>query len=251
MMKVLVVDDEYPARRLLADYVDKTPFLSLIKTCKDVFEAMEVMNKEEIDLLILDIQMPDMNGLEFAGSIEKSPIIIFSTAYSEYALESYELDVADYLLKPVEYPRFIKAAYKAKSIYDNKNTEIVAPLVVSPTNGAQSLEDDFIIVKDGAKLYKINYEDLYFIEGQREYVTFHTTERNITALYSLKELENILSNQHFIRIHKSYIVSIHHIEMLEGNLLTIAKQKLSIGGTYKTALIDMLNKKETGRSNVS
>lgn len=250
MMKVLIVDDEYPARRLLADYVDKTPFLTLVKTCKDVFEAMEVMDEKDVDLVILDIQMPDMNGLEFAGSLEKAPIIIFSTAYSEYALKSYELDVADYLLKPVEYPRFVKAAYKAKWIYDVKNRTPTVPITPS-SHEIHGTEGDFIIVKDGTKLFKINYADLYFVEGQREYVTFHTTERNITALYSLKELESILSNQQFIRIHKSYIVSIFHIEMLEGNMLTIANQKLNIGGTYKTALIDMLNKKETKNSIVS
>ena len=111
ILNVLIVDDEFHARKLLADYVSKVPFLNLIKTCANVFEVIEAMQKERIDLLISDIQMPDMTGMEFARSLNKRPIIIFSTAYSEYAIESFELDVADYLLKPIEFPRFLQAAY--------------------------------------------------------------------------------------------------------------------------------------------
>lgn len=118
MMKVLIVDDEFHARKLLEDYVTRIPFLTLIKTCENIFEAIKIMQKENIDLLILDIQMPDMTGMEFARSLNKKPIIIFSTAYSEYAIESFELDVADYLLKPVEFPRFLQAMYKAKGRFD-------------------------------------------------------------------------------------------------------------------------------------
>ena len=237
ILNVLIVDDEFHARKLLADYVSKIPFLNLVKTCTNVFEAIEVMQKECIDLLILDIQMPDMTGMEFARSLNKKPIIIFSTAYSEYALESYELDVADYLLKPIEFPRFLQGIYRAKSRYEMK----FPTKETSQTQKTEVNKDDFITVKDGTKIHKIQYPDLLYIEGQREYVTFHTTQKNITALYVLKNLEDILPKDRFIRVHKSYIVAIRYIEMIEGNMLKIKGETIPIGGNYRNDLLDRLN----------
>ena len=240
MMNVLIVDDEHHARKLLADYVIKVPFLNLVKTCMNVFEAIEVMQKERVDLLILDIQMPDMTGLEFARSLNRKPIIIFSTAYSEYAIEGFELDVADYLLKPVEFPRFLQAAYKAKNRYEMKSPSVDTNKQVTPPSHPE--ENNFLIVKDGPKIHKIDYSDLLYIEGQREYVTFHTTQKKITALYVMKNLEDSLPKDRFIRVHKSYIVAIKHIEMIEGNMLKIAGVKIPIGGSYKNDLLIRLNK---------
>ena len=238
-MNVLIVDDEFHARKLLADYVSKIPFLHLIKTCANVFEAIEAMQKDCIDLLILDIQMPDMTGMEFARSLNKRPIIIFSTAYSEYAIEGFELDVADYLLKPIEFPRFLQAAYKAKNRYETKQP--VAKEIVS-VQKTDIDKDNFIIVKDGPKIHKIDYSDLLYIEGQREYVTFHTTQKRITALYVMKNLEDILPQKQFIRVHKSYIVGIKYIEMIEGNMLKISGEKIPIGGSYKESLLSRLSR---------
>ena len=239
-MNVLIVDDEHHARKLLADYVIKVPFLNLVKTCMNVFEAIEVMQRERVDLLILDIQMPDMTGMEFARSLNKKPIIIFSTAYSEYALESYELDVADYLLKPIEFPRFLQGIYRAKNRHEMKlPTKEVNYLQKTDINS----KDDFITVKDGTKIHKIQYSDLLYIEGQREYVTFHTTHKNITALHVLKNLEDILPKDCFMRVHKSYIVAVKSIEMIEGNMLKVAGETIPIGGNYKNDLLDRLNRK--------
>ena len=236
-MNVLIVDDEHHARKLLADYVLKVPFLNLVKTCMNVFEAIEVMQKEPIDLLILDIQMPDMTGMEFARSLNKKPIIIFSTAYSEYAIESFELDVADYLLKPVEFPRFLQAAYKARGRYEVKQlTKETIPV-------QKAAIDNFITVKDGTKIHKIDYSDLLYIEGQREYVTFHTTQKKITALYVMKNLEDILPKDCFMRVHKSYIVAVKFIEMIEGNMLKVSGETVPIGGSYKNELLDRLSRK--------
>lgn len=240
-LNVLVVDDEFHARELLGDYVTKIPFLYLVKTCMDVFEAITVMQKEHIDLLILDIQMPNMTGMEFARSLNQKPIIIFSTAYSEYALESYELDVADYLLKPIEFSRFLQGAYKAKSRYEMKLTTKEINLIQHPNISHPIDKDEFITVKDGTKIHKIDYADLLFIEGQREYVTFHTIQKNITALYVIRNLEDILPKNRFIRVHKSYIVAIKHIEMIEGNMLKISDKKIPIGGSYKEELLSRLN----------
>jgi DNA-binding LytR/AlgR family response regulator len=234
-LNVLIVDDEFHARKLLADYVSKIPFLHLATVCQNVFEAMDVMQKERIDLLILDIQMPDMTGVEFARSLNRSPVIIFSTAYSEYAVESYELEVADYLLKPVEFPRFLQAVYKAKS-----RLETLSPAKDAPQT--KRTEDDFLIIKDGAKIHKIQYADLLYMEGQREYVTFHTTKQKITALYTLKNLEDTLPSALFMRIHKSFIVSIRHIESIDRNVLKIADNTLFIGGNYRDILMKRLNR---------
>ncbi|KAA6319059.1 Transcriptional regulatory protein YehT [termite gut metagenome] len=239
ILNVLIVDDEFHARKLLADYVSKIPFLNLVKACPNVFEAMDVMQKEDIAILILDIQMPDMTGIEFARSLNKSPVIIFSTAYSEYAVESYELEVADYLLKPIEFPRFVQAVYKVKSRIEAQSpTKEISHLQTKPE------ANDFLIIKDGTKIHKIQYADLLYMEGQRGYVTFHTTTQKIIALYTLKNLEDILPDNLFMRVHKSFIVSIRHIELIDRNMLKIAGNTLSIGGNYKDALLKRLNKKE-------
>ena len=237
-LNVLIVDDEFHARKLLADYVSKVPFLNLIKSCANVFEVIEAMQKDCIDLLISDIQMPDMTGMEFARSLNKRPIIIFSTAYSEYAIESFELDVADYLLKPIEFPRFLQAVYKAKNRYEMK---LPAKEIISERK-SDIAKDDFIMVKDGTKMHKIDFADLLYIEGQREYVTFHTTKKKITALYAMKHLEDFLPKDRFMRVHKSFIVAVKFIEMVEGNMLKVSGEKIPIGGSYKNDLLSRLSR---------
>ncbi len=240
VLKVLIVDDEYHARKLLSEYVSKIPFLELAGTGSNVFEAMDVLRREKIDILLSDIQMPEITGLEFARSLKTSPAVIFTTAYSEYAVESYELDVVDYLLKPIAFPRFLQAINKA---IERKGTIIANPPQVNHTElYSEKSEEDNIIVKSGYKLYKINYTDLLYIEGQREYVTFYTTKQRITTLYSLKDLEEELPANMFMRVHKSYIVSIKHIELIDKNILHIAGKKLPVGGSYKEELMKIFEK---------
>ena len=245
--KVLIVDDEFLARKLLSDYVSKIDTLELVGTCSNAFEAMSMLQKCNIDIMLLDIHMPDITGMELIQSIQKVPTFIFTTAYSEYALESYDLGAVDYLLKPIGFPRFFQAINKAIEKIGRNNAQTSqsgstdeskkeAILDLKPTN-------DFLTVKADYKIYKINFSDLLFIEGQHEYVTFHTKTRRITALYSLKNLEEQLPSDKFLRIHKSYIVSFHFIEDIEGNTVTVAGNKLSIGGSYKDALLTRLNLK--------
>lgn len=239
-LKVLIVDDEFHARKLLSEYVSKLPFLELAGTGANVFEAMNILQKEKIDILLLDIQMPEITGLEFARSLKNPPSVIFTTAYSEYAVESYELDVMDYLLKPVAFPRFLQAINK---VIERKGTKISDnPPITHTELPPEKTEENSIVVKSGYKIYKINYSDLLYIEGQREYVTFHTTKQRITTLASLKELEEKLSSSQFIRIHKSYIVSIEHIELIDKNIIHINDKKLPIGGSYKEALMKIFEK---------
>lgn len=239
-LNVLIVDDEYHARKLLSEYVSKLSFLELVGTAANVFEAMNILRMEKIDILLSDIQMPEITGLEFARSLKNPPSVIFSTAYSEYAVESYELDVVDYLLKPIAFPRFLQAINK---VVERKESNVMRTPQLpenKPQSQPEKLGGDNIVVKSGYKIYKINYPDLIYIEGQREYVTFHTTKQNITTLASLKELEKKLPSSLFVRAHKSYIVSIKHIELIDKNILHISGKKLPIGASYKEELLKML-----------
>ncbi len=237
--KILIVDDEFHARKLLSEYVAKLSFLELVGTASNVFEAMNILQKEKIDILLLDIQMPEITGLEFARSLRNPPFIIFTTAYSEYAVESYELDVVDYLLKPIAFPRFLQAITKVMERKGKTHHPDLAINSIEQKNEKteEKPEEDSIVVKSGYRLYKVNYSDLIYIEGQREYVTFHTAKQKIMALFSLKDLEEKLPSDRFVRIHKSYIVSIKHIELIEKNMLQIGNTKLPIGSSYKENLM--------------
>lgn len=254
MYKVLIVDDEFLARKLLQGYVEKMPELQLIGTAQNAFEAYSIAKEQAIDIMLLDIHMPDLNGLELARTLKNVPAIIFTTAYSEYALESYEVSAVDYLLKPIALPRFMQAIEKAIKIVNaslsdntsanNENSEPeeenLPEAEASEPTASPSVQKDYMLVKADYKLYKINYADLLYIEGQHEYVSFYTTGKRITALYSLKSLEELLPQDRFIRVHKSYIVSIPLITEIDQVTVTVAGQKIPIGGSYREALLRRL-----------
>ncbi len=225
---VLIVDDEFLARKLLTEYVSKIDYLQLVDTCPDATKAMEVINNENIDILLLDIQMPDISGMEMLKLINNKPSVILTTAYSEYAVDAFSLGVVDYLLKPFDYARFLQAINKAVSQKNNVQE------YVSET------PNDYMMIKADYKLYKVNYDDLLFIEGQHEYVTFHTKTKRITALYSLKNLEETLPKDKFIRTHKSFIVSIKNIEDIDKTNVTVAGNKIPVGASFRDALLDYL-----------
>ncbi len=231
---VIIVDDEYLARKLLQDYVSKVESLQLVATCSNAFEAMEALNNNRVDIMLLDIQMPDLTGLELVKSLEKKPAVIFTTAYSEYAVDAFDLAVSDYLLKPFDFPRFFQAIHKAIGYVQPKGEE------TQKEADTISKSNDFITVKADYKLYKINYDDLIYIEGQHEYVTFHTTQRRITALFALKDLEEMLPKDRFIRVHKSYIVSFKHIQDLDKSDVTVAGNKVPVGASYRDELLARL-----------
>ncbi len=228
-IKVLIIDDEFPARKLLSEYVSKIPNLTLCGACEDAMDAIKVMQQQPVDLILSDIQMPELSGLDFIRSLKEKPMVIFTTAYSEYAIDSYDLDAVDYLLKPIAFPRFMQAINK---VVERMKAKSAIPY---------KAEKDFFMVKADYKLYRIDYADLLYIEGQSEYVTFHMKdEKKVTAYYSLKKLEEELPSNEFVRIHKSYIVAISKIESVEGNMLTVAGQKLAIGKNYKDSFLEML-----------
>lgn len=224
---VLIVDDEFLARKLLTEYVSKLDYLNLVDTCADATKAMEVLNNEQIDILLLDIQMPDISGMEMLRLINNKPAVILTTAYSEYAVDAFTLGVVDYLLKPFDYARFVQAINKA----------INYNITETPNEAA----NDYMMVKADYKLYKVNFDDLLFIEGQHEYVTFHTKTKRITALYSLRNLEETLPKDKFVRTHKSYIVSIKNIEDIDKINVTVAGNKIPVGASYRDALIERLS----------
>ena len=225
---VLIVDDKFLARKLLTEYVSKMDFLNLVTTCADATQAMEVLSKEQVDILLLDIQMPDISGMEMIKLLNNNRVaVVLTTAYSEYAVDAFSLGVIDYLLKPFDYARFVQAINKAIS-YKMQEPQ-------------SEFSNDYIMVKADYKLYKVNFEDLLYIEGQHEYVTFHTVTKRITALYSLKNLEETLPKDKFVRTHKSFIVSIKNIEDIDKVNVTVAGNKIPIGSSYRDALIERLS----------
>ena len=232
---VVIVDDEFLARKLLQDYVSKINSLQLVASCANAVEAIEALKNNKVDILLLDIQMPDITGLELVQSLEHKPAVIFTTAYSEFAVDAFNLGVTDYLLKPFDFPRFFQAISKA--IGSNAQTEVIN---AKKTSDAVCKSADFITVKADYKLYKINYDDLLFIEGQHEYVTFHTPQRRITALFALKDLEEMLPQDRFVRVHKSYIVSFDHIQDLDKSDVTVAGTKIPVGASYRDELLARL-----------
>ncbi|MBN1158981.1 MAG: response regulator transcription factor [Bacteroidales bacterium] len=227
-----IIDDEYLARQYIIDYIQKLPFLNLIGDYNSPLLVIEEIKNNKIDILFLDIQMPDITGLDFLRSLNPQPYIIITTAYKEYALEGYEHNVIDYLLKPFSFDRFLKAVNK---VIDKIQQDTVQPIADKNHKNEEKprIEDAYMIIRADRKLYKINYDDLIYMEGQRAYVTFHTKERKITALITLRELEDTLPKNLFVRIHKSFIVSVKHIDSLEGNLLEIHGKKLSVGTSYR------------------
>ncbi|GAB1445147.1 LytTR family DNA-binding domain-containing protein [Flammeovirgaceae bacterium] len=223
MINCLIVDDEPLARNLLSDYVKKIPYLNLIGTTGNAISAMSILRENTIDLILLDIQMPELTGINMLKALQKKPMVILTTAYSEYALESYELDVLDYLLKPITFERFLKALEKVNLRLPNN---------VGP-DPAIEIPPAFVFVKDGTKLVKVNLEEILYVEGLKDYVTIHTRQQKIVSLQRLKALEEQLPTEKFIRIHNSYIIALDAINAIYKNEVQIGAVRLPISDSYK------------------
>jgi len=234
-IKCLVIDDERLAREYLKTYISKVTHLELLGEFNSPLKAINLIKSGNVDLIFLDIHMPDINGVDFLRTINNPPDVIFTTAYQQYAIEGFNLNVTDYLLKPFSFERFLQAVNKIPDKYTETSlsSENQKPLLPSQT----SFGNSYLTIRADRKFYKINFSDLNYIEGQKAYVTFHTTNKNITALASLKELEESLPKKEFIRIHKSYIVSIREILTLEGNILEIPGVRLPVGKMYKDKVL--------------
>ncbi len=235
----LIVEDEPLARNLLTDYVRKVPSLELIDVCSSPLAAIEVLKQKKIDLLFLDIQMPEITGITLLKVLQKKPLVILTTAYSEYALESYDFDVVDYLLKPITLERFLRAVDKA-SLRLNPENSIGFSKGKLPAGENQ----DFIFVKDGTKLVKIRYADILYVEGLKDYVTIHTRQQKITSLQRLKVLEETLPSSKFIRIHNSYIVAFDAIDAIHKGDVQIGSAMLPISDSYKKDFKEFIDRNQ-------
>lgn len=228
-IRCLIVDDEPLAVNLLEQYVAQVPFLTLSGKCYNAMEALSFLHKNEVDLVFLDINMPKLSGLEIAGSLS-SQLIIFTTAYSQHAVESYEKDAVDYLLKPITFDRFVRAVNKACNLLKKSTAE---------TSAAQQPERMFYI-KSGKSIVKINLDDVLFIEGLKDYVSFHTVDNKHVVYKRMKELEGILPSN-FSRVHNSFIVNRDHIERIEQSQVFIKEREIPVSEKYKDAFFQQVN----------
>lgn len=234
MLKCLVIDDEPLARNGIADYVRDIDFLILAGTCETPLDAVSLMEKENIDLLFLDIQMPKINGLDFLKSLPDPPLVIITTAYPSFALEGFQLDVLDYLVKPITFQRLFKAANKAKVQFNL--LQQAAPTATANPDAGQ----DYFFVKQENKFEKIRLEELFFVESMQNYIQLHTSRGKITTLLTLKNIHQELPSSNFMQVHKSYIVAIDKIDSVEGNQLVIGEHKIPISRSKREEVMEKI-----------
>jgi two-component system LytT family response regulator len=232
MIRCLVVDDEPLALNILEDYISKIPFLELVKATTNPIEALTLVQDGHIDLVFLDVQMPELTGIQFLKIANGKTKVILTTAYPQYALEGYELDVVDYLLKPIAFDRFYKAAQKAQGI--------IKPVAGQPAEVAQHVQQqpqdfmsDFIFVKSEHKIQKVYLHQILFIEGLKDYISIFTTNERIITLQNMKKMEDTLPEKHFVRVHKSYIVALNKIDSIERSRIRIGDKIIPVGDTYR------------------
>lgn len=245
MIKCIAIDDEPLALQQLGTYISRIPFLQLVKACGDAFEAMQILAQEEIELLFLDIHMPDLNGLDFIRSLSVRPLIVFTTAYSEYAVEGFKEDAVDYLLKPFTFQDFLKAANKARKQYEYRRLEI-------PFNGETSFSDteDCLFVKSEYKIIRVDISNIKYIEGMNEYVRIYTdlSEKPILTLLSMHKLEEHLPSRSFMRVHRSYIVNLQQIrEIARSRIIFDSKTYIPVGDNYKEKFMEYINNLSLGK----
>jgi two-component system, LytTR family, response regulator len=234
IIKCIAIDDEPLALKQISKFIEKTPFLELVAPCKSAFEAMEVITLQEVDLMFVDIQMPDLTGIDFVKSLNSEQQIIFTTAYQEYALEGFKVNALDYILKPFGYDEFLKAANKALSHFDLLKKAIVK----------DDPNDDYLFVKSEYKIKRINLNDIQYIEGLREYVRIVLKEEEpVMSLMSLKSLEEKLAQNRFMRVHRSFIVNLGEVQTIERSRIIFGKTYIPVSEQYKDKFQDFLGKR--------
>lgn len=231
----MVVDDEPLALSLLSDYILKTPGLALVTTTSDPIHALKLAKSGLVDLIFLDMQMPELTGLQFMKILQKKCMVIVTTAYSEYALESYDHHVVDYLLKPITFDRFLVAIDKVQE----RNVLVIAPTQPQEIPISQN---QFIFVKTDYRLVRIALEDIFYLEGARDYVIIHTVNEQILTLQSMKSLEDELPSNQFMRIHKSYVISLSKISFIERGRVSINEQLIPVSEVHKERLLEKLKR---------
>jgi DNA-binding LytR/AlgR family response regulator len=229
-MKCLIVDDNKMARMAMKQLVGQVKDLELVDECEDAMQAYQIINKQPIDLIFLDIEMPGMTGLELTKNLgHKSPLIIFTTAKKDYAVEAFELNVVDYLIKPVSPARFLQAVDRAQETLASDKEEVKVEA------------QEFVFVKDNGILKRINVEEILYLEAMGDYVKVHTPSKFHVLHATLKSIEEKLSPQKFIRVHRSYIVSLSKIDFIQEGVISIGKASVPVADTYRTSLNKRLN----------
>lgn len=235
-IRALLVDDEFLALNLLEAFIDKVPDIEAVGRAKTPMKALEILNQQPVDLMFLDIQMPTLTGNQLLRSLKNPPLTIFTTAYSDYAVEAFGLNAVDYLLKPFSFERFLQALQKARELLAPKaGEEGSAPQFIMPQHSR-----DFFSIKVDGKVVKVRFEDILFIEGLKEYVRFVCQDARHVTLESLKNLEELLPSGHFLRVHKSYIVAKDKVQALNGNMLEIGEFKIPISRSKKEEVVQSL-----------
>ncbi len=233
-IKALIIDDEPLAQNVIRQYAQKLPDLRIIDSCTDAISAHTVLQEKEVDLLFLDINMPKLSGISFLKNLKNAPMVIFTTAYSEYALEGFELDAIDYLKKPFSFERFCKAYYRAEELFKLKQN-------AENTAVSNEVHSDFLFIKSNKKSVKVKFSDIQYIEGLGDYIKIHLKNSKLVTNLSMKKILGLLPANHFHRIHKSYIVSLDRIESVEGNLVAVNEHKLPIGNSYRQQFLGLIN----------
>ncbi|HPJ45058.1 MAG TPA: LytTR family DNA-binding domain-containing protein [Tenuifilaceae bacterium] len=234
MIRCIAIDDEPLALKQIESYIDKTPFLEKIAVCESAMQALQVLQEQPVDLMFVDINMPDLSGMDFVKSIDNPPKIIFTTAYSEYAVEGFRVDAIDYLLKPISYPDFLRSANKAKSWFDNQTEKDVQV----------DSNEQFLYIKSEYKILRINHSDIKYIEGMREYVKIHlVNQKPVMSLISMKKLEEFLPEAKFMRVHRSYIVNLDKITTIErSRIIFDGDVYIPVSEQYSQRFQEYLNK---------
>ena len=223
-LRCLIIDDEPPAREIMKTYVDDCPRLELVKICGDAFAAEEILQSQMIDLLLLDINLPRLSGLSFLKSLSHPPLVIFTTAYPEFALEGFETDAVDYLIKPFSFDRFLKAVNKA----------VEKQRIRQSSNHLRTDKNqDYILLRADKKMYKVNFDEIHYVESTGDYLKVYLAGKNLVIHETIKGFLDQLPPAEFIRIHKSYIVSVNRIVYIEGNRIRIDDKLIPVGRSYK------------------
>jgi len=229
LIKCIIVEDETLAQNVIQSHLQKTEQFELVGVCNNALEAKEVLNKHEVDLIFLDIQLPGMTGLNFLRNLQNPPLVVLTTAYSEYALESYEFNVIDYLLKPISFERFSKTINK---IVEGK-------LFNQPTKENEKQPTDHIFIKSNSKFFKVNFSEIIYVEGMKDYLKIYTSDYKLITHQTMSEMEKTLPSKQFIRVHKSYIIALAHIKSIYGNIIETGKASIPIGINYKEKVMQL------------
>ncbi len=245
-MDYIIIDDEPAAIDVLKFHLNNIPFMELKETFRDPLDALEYLQKHTVDLLFLDINMPKLSGISFPKFLQNPPLIIFTTAYSEYALESYELKAVDYLLKPIEFDRLLQAVIKVKQVLNvTKDGETTS------SETSYDANEQTIFIKSGSEFHQLSIQDIKYIESDGNYVTFHTTKRTILARYKLSEVIGLLPQQLFVRIHRSHIVALKHIKTVKKHCVIIDEKEIPISKNYRDLFFAMIDDMASNRNDKS